>query len=183
MRYGPVERVKKAKRANLAVYPWLTHINGTLNVSSTQRHYRPIVSFLSDHFDAVPNSTTYEKLGEAQLFYVIYWLIHLCLAVSIPLLNHYVRLVVPGTSDEVIRNKLYCMKLAGWVETISYAAGDYVWALNDEDPFEYEFKGSVIDRTSSMRRKVVVQAALRKAETLPAWVEDQALLPRAARAP
>ena len=109
VRYGPIERVKKARRSNLAVYPWHTHNNGTLNVRSTAPHYRPIVSFLSDHFDAIPASTSYERLGEAQLFYVIYWLVHLCLAVSIPLLNHYVRLIVPGTPNEIIRNKLYCM--------------------------------------------------------------------------
>jgi hypothetical protein len=113
VRYGPIERIKKAKRANLGVYPWRSHSNGTLNISSTRPHYGPIVSFVGDHFNAVPSSTTYERLGEAQLFYVIYWIIHLCLAVSAPTLNEYVRLCVPGTSNEVIRNKLYCMKLAG----------------------------------------------------------------------
>jgi hypothetical protein len=122
-------------------------------------------------------------LGEAQLFYVIYWIIHLCLAVSAPILNEYVRLCVPGTTNEIIRNKLYCMKLAGWVATISYAAGDYIWALHDDDPFEYELKSGVIDRSSSMRRKLLVQAALRKAERLPSFVEGEALKPRTARAP
>jgi hypothetical protein len=183
VRYGPVERIKKAKRGNLAVYPWRIHANGTLNIKSTEPHYRPIVSFVSDHFEAVPNSTTYGKLGEAQLFYIVYWIVYLCLAVSIPTLNDYVRLIVPNASNEVIRNKLYCMKLAGWIDVISYAAGDYVWACNDEDPFEYELKIGVIDRTSSMRRKLAVQVALRKAEHLPKWVEEQALKPRAARAP
>lgn len=183
VRYGPIERIKKAKRANLGVYPWRSHSNGLLNIRSTRPHYRPIVTFVDDHFNAVPNSTTYERLGESQLFYVIYWIIHLCLAVSRPMLNEYVRLCVPGTSDETVRNKLYCMKLAGWVETLSYNTDDYVWALHDEDPFEYELKAGVADRTSSMRRKLLVQTALRKAERLPAYIEAEALKPRAARAP
>jgi hypothetical protein len=99
------------------------------------------------------------------------------------MLNEYVRLCVPGTPDETVQNKLYCMKLAGWVETLSYGGEDYVWALHDEDPFEYELKVGVADRTSSMRRKLLVQTALRKAERLPAYIEAEALKPRAARAP
>ena len=30
VRYGPIERIKNAKRANLAVYPWRLHADGTL---------------------------------------------------------------------------------------------------------------------------------------------------------
>ena len=75
------------------------------------------------------------------------------------------------------------MKLAGWVAIHSYSTGDYVWALHDADPFEYEFKAGVTDRTSSIRRKVVVQAALRKAERLPRYIEGEASKPRVAHAP
>jgi hypothetical protein len=183
VRYGPIYRIKKAKRSNLAVYPWRSHGNGTLNIRSTIPHFRPIVSFVDNHFKAIPNSTTYERLGEAQLFYIIYWVVHLCLAVSTTTLNDYVRLCAPGTSDQIIRNKLYCMKLAGWIAVHSYNTEDYVWALHDEDPFEYEFKQGVIDRADSRRRKMLVQAALRKAEHLPAYIVREASKPRGARAP
>ncbi len=56
--------------------------NGTLNISSTKPHYRQIVKFLDEHVGSVPASTVFTNLGEAEMFYVIYWIIHLCLAVS-----------------------------------------------------------------------------------------------------
>jgi hypothetical protein len=79
VRYGPIERIKNAKRANLAVYPWRIHANGALNISSTKPHYKEIVKFLDEHVASVPASTIFTKLGEAEIFYVIYWIIHLCL--------------------------------------------------------------------------------------------------------
>jgi hypothetical protein len=75
------------------------------------------------------------------------------------------------------------MKLAGWVAQLAYSSDDYFWALNDNDPFEYEFKPGVVDRTSSFRRRLIVTAALRKAERLPPHVVKEASRPRAARAP
>lgn len=183
VRFGPVERIRRARRANIAVYPWLTHSNGTLNVKSTQPHYREIVRFVHDHFAAVPASTSFEKLGEAQLFYIIYWIIHLSLAVSSTVLNSYVRQIVPSATDEAIWRKLYCMKLAGWVAQLAYSSEEYFWALNDSDPLEYVLRPGVVDRSSSFRRKLIVTAAMRKAERLPPYVVKEASKPRVARAP
>ncbi len=183
IRYGPIERLKRIRRANLAVYPWQTHANGMLNVKSTRPHYREIIKFFHDHFSAVPASTNFERLGEAKLFYVIYWIIHLCLAVSETALNEYVRQIIPEATDDEIWRKLYCMKLAGWIAQLAYHTNEYFWALHNEDPFEYEFKAGVTDRTSSLRRRIVVTAALRKAEKLPQHVVKEASKPRAVGAP
>lgn len=179
VRYGPIERIKNAKRANLAVYPWRVHANGTLNLSSTKPHYAQIVKFLDEHVSSVPASTIFTKLGEAEIFYVIYWIIHLCLAVSTTQLRDYVRLILPSATDETIKNKLYCMQLAGWIERRSYSNKDYLWALHDTDPFEYEFKPGVSERVS-VRRKLAVTAALRKAEPLPSHIRTEATAARLA---
>lgn len=45
IRYGPVERVKKAKREHLGVYPWREHANGRLIARSVTPHYSEIVKF------------------------------------------------------------------------------------------------------------------------------------------
>jgi hypothetical protein len=173
VRYGPIERIKNAKRANLAVYPWRMHANGTLNISSTKPHYKEIVKFLDEHVASVPSSTIFSKLGEAEAFYIIYWIIHLCLAVSTTQLRSYVQLIIPSATDEMIKNKLYCMELAGWVERRSYSNKDYLWALHDSDPFAYEFKPSVTERIS-IRRNLIVKTALRKAEPLPPHIRTEA---------
>jgi hypothetical protein len=173
VRFGPIERIKKAKRANLAVYPWRNHANGNLNISSARPHYQHILKFLEEHVTSIPISTTYDKLGEAQIFYVIYWIIHLCLAVTVTALYEYVRLIFNDATDEEIRKKLYCMQLAGWIERRSYSNKDYLWVLYDREPFNYEFKPGVVERVS-IRRNLLVTTALKKAEEIPSHIRTEA---------
>jgi hypothetical protein len=181
IRYGPVERIKKAKRANLAAYPWRIHRNnGFLNISSARPHYSEIIKFLDEHINSVTDSTTYPKLGEAELFYVIYWIVHLCLAVTPSTLYQYVRSIFIEATDEEIRNKLYCMQLAGWIARYTYSNRDYIYALHDDDPFEYTFKPGVADRIS-IRRKLAVTTALQQAETLPSHIRSRAAAARVAK--
>jgi hypothetical protein len=73
----------------------------------------------------------------------------------------------------MIKNKLYCMQLAGWIERRSYSNKDYLWALHDSDPFAYEFKPGVAERVS-IRRNLIVKTALRKAEPLPPHIRTEA---------
>jgi hypothetical protein len=113
VRYGPVERVRKARRDYLGVYPWRAHANGRLVVSSVKPHYREIVRFINDHLDAVSQSTLFNKLDASTLFYVVYWIVFLRLAVTLSTLTEYVQSLVPEASSSDIRNKLYCMELAG----------------------------------------------------------------------
>ena len=173
VRYGPIQRIKNAKRANLAVYPWRIHANGTLNISSTKPHYKEIVKFFDEHVTSVPASTIFTNLGESEIFYIIYWIIHLCLAVSTTQLRGYVQLIFPHVTDDAIKNKLYCMQLAGWIERRSYSNKDYLWALHDADPLNYEFKPGVTERVS-IRRNLIVKTALRKAEPLPPHIRTEA---------
>lgn len=179
VRYGPVERLKRLRRDSLAVYPWRTHANGSLNISSTKPHYNQIVKFLDDQIRSVPTSTTFDRLGEAALFYKIYWIIHLSLAVSLTTLYDYVRLIAPNTSDETVRNKLFCMQLAGWIERYRYSNKDFVWARHDSEPLDYEFHSHVTER-SSLRRNLKVKTALRRAESLPPYVRSAAAAARLA---
>ena len=69
------------------------------------------------------------------------------------------------------------MKIAGWIERIAYSGKDYVYAKHDVDPFDYSFKSGVTNN-DSIRRKLAVTTALRKAEALPKHVRTVAAAAR-----
>ena len=176
IRYGPVERVKKAKwvkkvkREHLGVYPWRDHANGRLVVSSIEPHYTEICNFINDHMESIDDSMLARNLSkETRLFYIVYWIIFLCLAVKPATLSDYVHSILPDTSNIDIRNKIYCMELAGWIKRVSYSGQDYFYVLYDTDPFRYSFRQEVNNR-DPIRRKLSVTLALRKKESIPRYI-------------
>ncbi len=177
VRYGPVERLKNESRDKLGIYPWRTHANGTLNVSSVKPHYREMVTFINGHVDSIPKSTSYQNLGPVALFYVIYWVIHQSMAISPKILIETVQLIVPTASVSDIRNKIYCMQLAKWIQRLPYSGKDYFFALHDEEPFDYVYKAD-IKETSTVRRKLAIRECLRKVETIPHYVAKRAAAAR-----
>lgn len=177
VRYGPVERVKNLNRSYLGVYPWRVRRTGNLVISTVKPHLREIKNFIGQHVSAIPVSTTYTQISKFSLFYFVYWVIHLCLAVEVKHLCSYVKLIIPDATDEEISNKIYCMKIAGWLERIAYSGKDYVYTKHDVDPFDYSFKPTVSDR-DSVRRKIAVTMALRQAEALPKHVRSVAAAAR-----
>ncbi len=94
VRYGPVERVSKAQRSDLGVYPWRMRA-GKLVVRSTISHYSHIKKFFNLHLDSTPRSMSFGSLEDAKLFYIIYWAVFVCLAVSPGRLFAYVQLIEP----------------------------------------------------------------------------------------
>lgn len=179
VRYGPVERIKRIDRSHLGVYPWKTHKKGGLNVSSAKPHYKEIVKFISDHIKSVSDTTLYSRLDDDRLFFIIYWIIHISLAISPKLLYGCVKSIEPSALDHEIRNKIYCMQLAQWVGMEAYSGKDYFYAMHDEEPFSYKYKDGTSD-TSYDRRKLAVQEGLRKAENLPLHIRKVAAAARVA---
>jgi hypothetical protein len=84
-------------------------------------------------------------------------------------LNEYVHSILPDTWAINIRNKIYCMELAGWIKRISYSGQDYFYVLYDIDPLLYSFRQKVNNR-DTIRRKLSVTLALRKKESIPKYV-------------
>lgn len=166
VRWGPVERIKKPKRENLGIYPWRVHANGTLIIGSARPHYNEIRRFIADHIDAIPKSITYNQLGESKLFFLVYWIIHLSSAISPATLYSYVQSLHPDVGNNDIKDKVYCMILAGWVAKESYSGRDYFYALHDDDPLSFDFKPGVSE-TNAIRRKLEVVNAFRRLESIP----------------
>jgi hypothetical protein len=177
VRYGPIQRIKNDRREYVGVYPWGSTKNGKITIRSVRAHLRSITSFINSHVKSVPQSRTYNDLGDAAIFYLIYWIIFLSLAVSKSHLYEYVRNIRPHLTDKDIRNKIYCMQLAGWVDTISYGAKDYFIVLFDDDPFSYSFKPGTRD-TDSKRRKMEVTTSLRRAERIERHILETAAAKR-----
>jgi hypothetical protein len=183
IRYGPIERVIKAgQRDFVGYYPWRVTKAGRFVKASAQLHYAEIRNFITDHLDAVPASELYRLHVERQSFYVIYWVIYLSLAVSVSDLYSYVTSLIPKIATSEIRNKLYCMELAGWIYRSAYSGKDYFYVLHEHDPFDYAFLPTVADR-DSVRRKFIVAEALSKLNAVPGHVRKSASEARRKRPP
>jgi hypothetical protein len=168
VRYGPVQRVSKAKRNNLGVYPWKTK-DGKLVVASTSPHYTQIKKFISDHVEATPSRTQFTTLAESKLFYIIYWVIYICKAISFTNILSYIRQIEPTVTQSELNRKLYCMILAKWIGREAYSDKDYYFTRMDVDVFEYHFKPNARDK-KVLRRKLAVYQAHELIEKLPQHV-------------
>jgi hypothetical protein len=183
IRYGPIERVIKSGQRNfVGYYPWRVTKAGRFVKASARLHYTEIRKFITDHLDAVPASELFRLHVERQVFYVIYWIIYLSLAVSVSDLYSYIASLIPTIQTPEIRNKLYCMELAGWICRTSYSGKDYFYVLHEQDPFDYAFLPSVADR-DSVRRKFIVAEALSKVNVVPGHVRKSASDARRKRPP
>lgn len=172
VRHGPVERISKAKRGNLGVYPWKTK-DGKLVLRSTSPHYSHIKKFISDHIEEAPLSTQFTHLADSKLFYIAYWIIYICRAVSPANLLNYIILIEPDTNSSELNRKLYCMMLAKWIGKECYSGKDYYYTRTDIDVFDYSFKPEVNDK-KVVRRKLAVYLAHNAVEKLPPHVRKVA---------
>jgi hypothetical protein len=166
VRFGPIERMMKDARENVGFYPWRTHAGGRLVARSVQPIQRDIEVFIREHVNAVPASVSWSHSEDSQSFFVIYWVVFLAFAISPTLLQECVQALVPGITIREIRNRLFCMQLAGWIGRKAHGARDYYFTLHDADVFEYAFTAGALDHDSG-RRKVAVAAGFRAIEHLP----------------
>lgn len=68
VRFGPIQRVKNAKRDHLGVYPWRSRKSGNLIVKSARPHYSEIRKFIDGHVRGVPASAPFVQLEESKIF-------------------------------------------------------------------------------------------------------------------
>lgn len=163
VRYGPIERIVNDDRERVGVYPWRNNGSGRIVKSSVASEYTSIVDFIKTHVEKTPERTLRHVLGDAAIFFDILWFLHLFQAVSFSVLCDLVQRLHAGCSNEDIKNKLFSMKVAGWISTVPHGQKDYYFGLFDEDPFEYAFKDGVIN-VDPFRRRADARKALRLIE-------------------
>jgi hypothetical protein len=141
IRRGPIERViGQYGRDHVGFYPWRIHANSHhIVLRSVKPRYTAIVKFINDHIGKISVSTNFPSNPSLRLFYVVYWLTYLFVAVSPTILYEAVIDLLPDTIQEDIRNKLYCMMLAGWIKKYAYSGKDYYYVTGSEDPFKYSW--------------------------------------------
>lgn len=177
VRFGPIERMIKDARENVGFYPWRSHSGGRLVADSARRIHRDIETFIKDHVDATPASFSWINNEDIRSFFVIYWIIYVAFAISPTLLSECVQAVIPGITNKEIRNRIFCMQLAGWIDRRAHGARDYYYTLYDKDVFEYAFNAEVVDKDSG-RRKMQVAEGFRAAEDVPRLIRTAAAAAR-----
>jgi hypothetical protein len=172
IRFGPVRRVEKRDRAFIGFYPW--QINGRKRpiIATVKPHFLPIRDFILSHLKAIPKSSSYEAQGEGKIFYVLYWIIYLAFVIGVAEFDQLAAALLGPIAPGELRNRLYCMELAGWIARVPYSGKDYLCTCHDADPFQYAFNVAVGDKDSSRRTFQVAQSL--KDDSIPRHVKDQA---------
>lgn len=178
IRYGPLERVHAQNSDHIGVYPWKIEQSGYLDVDQADRDYPAIAEFIRHQLEEVDKSIAFPKDLEAELFYTIYWIIYLGAAISFSSIFALAQELFPNLQQKVVKNKIYCMMVAGWIDKKTYSNKTYYFVCYDEDPFEYAFRRGITE-TDSSRRKLAVAESLLGAEKAPISVRELAYSRRA----
>lgn len=174
IRYGPVQRIKRDGDGFVGVFPWRSHKNGELVVSSIREHYVDVADFVKGHLDKSSRTHVINESEHHKLFTIIAWIVYLSLAISTQRLYDAVRSLLPNVTQTDIKNKLYCLRLIGWIDVISYSSKDYFYTKIDIDPIDDYAFHSGVKETDSTRRKLDISREFLDAENPPRHVRKVA---------
>ena len=173
IRLGPIEHIIQHQgRDFVGVYPWRID-NSRILSRSMSPHYGELVDFINVHLDRLPASTLFHRVPELQVFYLIYWITNMLVAVSSSVLKDCVSFLLPDARPDDISNKIYSLMIAGWLKKYSYSRKDYYYATVDSDPFNYSYKAGIWER-DSLRRKSDIRARMKAIEQVPPYVLSKA---------
>lgn len=178
IRFGPLQRIHKDNEDYVGVFPWQTIEPKKLDLASVETHYDEMVKFINRQIDAVKNSLQFPEDQSTRQFYIIYWIVYLAMAIPLSSIVKLLQEILPDIQQKDVKNLIYCMKIAGWIDTETYSGKTYYFVKFDKDPFDYAFKEGVSDSDSS-RRKLSVSEALKQAEGVPKHVLEVAYKARA----
>ncbi len=160
VRYGPIRKIRNDDPTRVGVFPWRTKRDGTIIKRSAAPHYKTVAKFINKNLKRVPAEERFDRAASIQSFILILWVLHLSQALSFTELTEVVNQLIPMDQHDV-KNKLYCMKLVGWVNEYPYDNKVHWYAVSRDDPFSrYRFlTGGAFD---TARRKLEVVNELGK---------------------
>lgn len=162
VRFGPVQKVMIEDEARVAAFPWRTRKGGEIIKSSIRNHFQQIQTFINGRITSRPAEFLLRDSGALRHFLMILWLIHLSKSIGISDLLRYLNSIGITHSQKELKNKLYCMKIAGWIDKYIYSNKDYWHPLTDRDPISrYRYKANISEKDTA-RRKLEVAEALRR---------------------
>ena len=173
IRLGPIEHIIQTQgRDFVGVYPWRIHSSRVLSRSMSP-HYDELVDFINVHLDRLPASTGFNRIQELQIFYIIYWVTNMLVAVSSSVLKGCVSFLLSDAQPDDISNKIYSLMIAGWLRKYSYSRKDYYYATVDADPFNYSYRAGIRER-DSLRRKSDIREGMKAVDQVPPYVLGKA---------
>jgi len=171
VRYGPVERLKNKDENRIGVFPWRVTTSGAVIKNSIKSHCGNITQFINSLLQRSPNRHLFRKDPSSESFWIILWILHLSHSIAISDLTEYANKFTDIAQKDV-RNRLFCMQLAGWVDCYTYINKTYWYSLGSADPFpQYRFIADVAVR-DPLRRKAEVAQSLQTALKVPKHVRD-----------
>lgn len=163
VRYGPIKRIENDDEDRVAFIPWTRNKLGHLVKYSAASHVSSITKFINRVVGKVPSEESYDSAtSELQTYIRILWLLHICTSLSITeLRKYYVDVFSVEIGQDELKNRLYCMKLAGWVDDYSYINKGYWFSVHEADPFsKYRYKPGVAE-TVTITRKLAISAEVK----------------------
>ncbi len=157
IRFGPIEKMKNDDDESVAFFPWETKKSGGIVAKSVEGHFLEIKSFIAKGIDAAPKSPLFLAEYDVRKFYVIYWVLYHSYASSLGVLLSAVNKILPDITTHQLRRCLYCLRLVGWIDRVSYVNKDFYFALSSVDPVSYGFPKGAAGREPFAR-----QLAIRK---------------------
>lgn len=180
VRHGPIERLRREYDDRVAVYPWRINRKGHLIKCSVNPHVSAMVDFIARLVVGRHREEGFRVDHDMQSFFIILWILHLSRAISITSIVAIIKsLEALGVYDfwgktnisvDSVKNKLFCMKIAGWVDKYAYDSKIYWFLTRDKDPFSrYSFSRGVVEN-DPIRRKALVTSGLVTELALPKHV-------------
>lgn len=170
VRYGPVEKLRIEDDRRVGSFPWRTNSSEHVILSSLRGHNRSILRFIKAQLDIKPEEFLYNSNDRYKLFLIILWILHLSRAISITEIEAYIEGLGINISRKDLKNKLFCLKIAGWANTYPYSNKIYWYPQVDIDPISrYSYKNGVAVR-DTRRRKLDVIADIKRDLNIPSQV-------------
>ncbi|UVC08734.1 hypothetical protein IHQ71_27015 [Rhizobium sp. TH2] len=162
VRFGPVQKLLLETGDRVAFYPWKCRKDETIIKSSVKNHVQAITSFINAQLRAKPNSFLCKTAPSFKIFAVLFWVIHLSKAISISEIETYLNDMGEPIDRKNLKNKLYCLKVVGWIDKYSYGNKEYWHPLVDADPISRYVYVKAAKERNTARRKLEVLADIRK---------------------
>jgi hypothetical protein len=170
VRYGPVEKLRQHGEGRVGAFPWRTTASDSIITSSMRGHLRSITTFINAQITSLPDEFLYRNSGLYQHFFVIIWILHLSRAASLTEVEEYINGIGISISRRDLKNKLYCLKLAGWVNSYTYSSKTYWYPRVDVDPISrYNYRAGTPSRDTT-RRKLEVATDIKRDLKVPTHV-------------
>jgi hypothetical protein len=139
VRFGPIKRIQNINNDRIGVFPWRSKRNGQIVKASAGAIYSDLVEYIKEKVEQIPDSYAYSNLKETSIFYDIIWILNIFQAIPSEPLYEAVKIIHPNETDQTIRNKIFCLRIAGWIDKFPYSNKIYYYNKQNEDPFQYAF--------------------------------------------